>query len=189
MQTSSSTTPFGRRPFSLAQMASQVAANRSRRRRPSSTNGRSSTPSGGQGGARRLRPLARGSVRAADLPSRRPCSAGDDHHRLPFEQNSGAAGQRHGARTPCAGTWRSLVASGLIIRRDSPNGKRYARKGEGGEIEKAFGFDLTPIVARADEFQRLAAEAKAEELVLRHLRERITICRRDIDKMIATGSL
>jgi replication initiation protein RepC len=38
------------------------------------------------------------------------------------------------------------VESGLIIRRDSPNGKRYARKGEGGEIEKAFGFDLTPIV-------------------------------------------
>ena len=82
----------------------------------------------------------------------------------------------------------ALVECGLIIRRDSPNGKRYARKGEGGEIEKAFGFDLTPIVARAVEFQGLAAEAKAEELVLRHLRERITICRRDIDKMIATGS-
>ena len=81
----------------------------------------------------------------------------------------------------------ALVELGLIIRRDSPNGKRYARKGEGGEIEEAFGFDLSPLVARAAEFQRLAAEAKAAEQVLRHLRDRITICRRDIDKMIATG--
>ena len=37
----------------------------------------------------------------------------------------------------------ALVDAGLIIRRDSPNGKRYARKGRGGEIELAFGFDLT----------------------------------------------
>ena len=42
-----------------------------------------------------------------------------------------------------------LVDAGLIIRRDSPNGKRYARRGQGGEIESAFGFDLTPLVARA----------------------------------------
>ncbi|RTL79079.1 MAG: replication initiation protein RepC, partial [Hyphomicrobiales bacterium] len=36
-----------------------------------------------------------------------------------------------------------LVDAGLIIRRDSPNGKRFARRGQGGEIEDAFGFDLT----------------------------------------------
>src|SRR4249919_3201276 len=35
-----------------------------------------------------------------------------------------------------------LVDCGLIARRDSPNGKRYARKGQGGVIETAFGFDL-----------------------------------------------
>ena len=37
-----------------------------------------------------------------------------------------------------------LVHCGLLIRRDSPNGKRYARKGQGGTIESAFGFDLMP---------------------------------------------
>ncbi len=37
-----------------------------------------------------------------------------------------------------------LIDAGLIIRRDSPNGKRFARRGQGGEIEDAFGFDLTP---------------------------------------------
>jgi replication initiation protein RepC len=106
-----------------------------------------------------------------------------------FPSNRNLAQRANGmAETSLRRHLAALVEAGLIIRRDSPNGKRYARKGQGGEIEKAFGFDLTPIVARAGEFQRLAAAAKAAELVLRHLRERITICRRDIDKMIATGS-
>ena len=52
----------------------------------------------------------------------------------------------------------ALVEAGLIIRRDSPNGKRYARKGQGGAIEQAFGFDLAPLVARAAEFETLAEE-------------------------------
>ena len=81
----------------------------------------------------------------------------------------------------------ALVDAGLIIRRDSPNGKRYARKGQGGEIEKAFGFDLAPLVARADEFEALAEAVRAEERALRFTRETITLLRRDISKMIATG--
>jgi replication initiation protein RepC len=81
----------------------------------------------------------------------------------------------------------ALVDCGLVIRRDSPNGKRYARKGRGGDIELAFGFDLSPLVARADEFEAWAEEVRAEERALKLVRERITICRRDIAKMIATG--
>ena len=81
----------------------------------------------------------------------------------------------------------ALVDCGLIIRRDSPNGKRYARKGQGGEIEFAFGFDLGPLVARAEEFEAWAEEVRAEERALQLVRERITLCRRDIAKMIATG--
>jgi replication initiation protein RepC len=80
-----------------------------------------------------------------------------------------------------------LVETGLVIRRDSPNGKRYARKGEGGEIESAFGFDLTPLVARAGEFERLADAVRAERRSLMLIRERITLYRRDIAKMIAAG--
>jgi replication initiation protein RepC len=74
-----------------------------------------------------------------------------------------------------------------VIRRDSPNGKRYARKGEGGAIETAFGFDLTPLVARAAEFERLAGEVQAERRALALVRERITLYRRDVAKMIAAG--
>jgi replication initiation protein RepC len=80
-----------------------------------------------------------------------------------------------------------LVDAGLIIRRDSPNGKRYARKDNAGEIELAFGFDLSPLVVRSEEFEHLAADIEAEARALKLVRERITLCRRDIAKMIATG--
>jgi replication initiation protein RepC len=80
-----------------------------------------------------------------------------------------------------------LVDCGLIIRRDSPNGKRYARKDRAGEIELAFGFDLSPLVVRAEEFEAWAEEVQLEERALKLAREKITICRRDIAKMIATG--
>ena len=187
MQISSSTTPFGRRPFSLAQMARQVAAND----RPADTivhkwqvfdairQGRGALCVSD-------RSLA---VLYALLTFHPETMLGGTDDIVVFPSNRNLAQRANGmAETSLRRHLAALVGSGLIIRRDSPNGKRYARKGQGGEIEKAFGFDLTPIVARAGEFQRLAAEAKAEELVLRHLRERITICRRDIDKMIATGS-
>jgi replication initiation protein RepC len=81
----------------------------------------------------------------------------------------------------------ALVDVGLIVRRDSPNGKRYARKGRGGEIKLAFGFDLAPLVVRADEFDSLAKEIETEARATKLARERITLCRRDIAKMIATG--
>lgn len=80
-----------------------------------------------------------------------------------------------------------LVECGLIIRRDSPNGKRYARKGRGGQIEQAFGFDLSPIVARAAEFKDLAEAVQAEKRAFRVAKERLTLLRRDIVKMIDTG--
>lgn len=80
-----------------------------------------------------------------------------------------------------------LVDCGLIIRRDSPNGKRFARKARGGEIEQAYGFDLAPIVARAEEFRGLADAVQAEKKAFRVARERLTLLRRDIVKMIDAG--
>jgi replication initiation protein RepC len=81
----------------------------------------------------------------------------------------------------------ALVQAGLVVRRDSPNGKRYARKGEGGSIEQAFGFDLSPLVARAAEFEGLAEQARAERRARHLLREEITVLRRDISKTIAVA--
>ena len=57
--------------------------------------------------------------------------------------------------------------AGLIQRKDSPNGKRYARRDKGGDIEQAFGFDLSPLLARAVELAGLAQEVAAERLQFR----------------------
>jgi len=81
----------------------------------------------------------------------------------------------------------ALVDAGLVLRRDSPNGKRYARKSRDGEIDKAFGFDLAPLAARAAEFEALAEEIRAEERARRYAKERITLARRDLAKSIAAG--
>jgi replication initiation protein RepC len=78
----------------------------------------------------------------------------------------------------------ALVDCGLITRRDSPNGKRYARKDRGGDIEEAFGFSLAPLLARAHEFAQAAEHVRAGNRALRLMRERITLHRRDIHKLI-----
>lgn len=78
----------------------------------------------------------------------------------------------------------ALVDAGLILRKDSPNGKRYARRGRAGEVSEAFGFSLAPLLSRAVEIETLAAELTAERELLRATRERLTLCRRDISKLI-----
>ncbi|MEK1886799.1 MAG: plasmid replication protein RepC [Phyllobacterium sp.] len=81
----------------------------------------------------------------------------------------------------------SLVEAGLIIRRDSPNGKRYARRGDTGEIEHAFGFDISPLALRSDEIEAQAAEARNLARAIHRVRSEITIHLRDISKTIAAG--
>ena len=81
----------------------------------------------------------------------------------------------------------SLVAAGLIIRKDSANGKRFARRAQDGSLGDAFGFSLAPLLARSVEIAHLAAEIQAQRLELHSVKERITICRRDIAKLIEVG--
>jgi replication initiation protein RepC len=80
-----------------------------------------------------------------------------------------------------------LVEAGLIQRRDSPNGKRYAHRNRDGEIEQAYGFDLAPLVARAGEIAALAQDVAAERLRFRRTKEALTICRRDVRKLITAA--
>ena len=54
-----------------------------------------------------------------------------------------------------------LVDAGIIIRRDSANGKRYIRKDRAGDIEAAFGFDLSPLLMRAEELAGLGGQTAA----------------------------
>ncbi|WP_295811205.1 plasmid replication protein RepC [uncultured Nitratireductor sp.] len=82
----------------------------------------------------------------------------------------------------------ALVKAGLILRRDSANGKRYARRGEEGRIEEAFGFDLAPLVMRAAEIETHAADARRLARALRALRSEVTIHLRDIAAIVEAAA-
>lgn len=81
----------------------------------------------------------------------------------------------------------ALVDAGLIQRRDSPNGKRYAHRDRAGVIEQAYGFDLSPLLARATELALLAQDVAAERMRFRRAKEALTICRRDVRKLITAA--
>lgn len=78
-----------------------------------------------------------------------------------------------------------LVAAGVLVRRDSPNGKRYARKTHEGK--EAFGFDLSPLVHLFPEFCRLAEGFRAGEARLARLRETVSLMRRDLAGLATYG--
>lgn len=80
-----------------------------------------------------------------------------------------------------------LVEAGLIHRNDSPNGKRYARKGRDGAIETAYGFNLAPLLARSEELALMAQQVAEQRRRLKIIKERISICRRDIRKLISAA--
>lgn len=178
-----STTPFGRRALSLAMVASDLTA-------------RECPPGSSVDKWKVFRALCEAkimvgatdralAVLAALLSFHPQQELEADEDLIVFPSNAQLALRAHGmAPATLRRHLAVLVECGLLVRRDSPNGKRYARKGEGGTIEQAYGFDLTPLVARAAEFERLAETVRAERRALQLLRERVTLCRRDLAKMI-----
>ncbi|RFB83285.1 replication initiation protein RepC [Rhizobium leguminosarum bv. trifolii] len=80
-----------------------------------------------------------------------------------------------------------LVEAGLISRKDSPNGKRYIRRNREGGVDEAYGFSLAPLLARATEIETIAARIAADRQMLRAMKERLTICRRDIAKLVSAA--
>ena len=81
----------------------------------------------------------------------------------------------------------ALVDAGLIVRKDSPNGKRYARRDGQGSIEQAYGFSLAPLLARAEELAGLAQQAAADRKRFLLTKETLSICRRDVRKLISAA--
>lgn len=185
MQTHITTTPFGRRSLSLAHVASQAVA----KARPLEKAVHKWNVFRAICTAKARIGVSERALAVLDaLLSFHPETALTGQDLIVFPSNQQLSLRAHGmAPATLRRHLAVLVDAGLIVRRDSPNGKRYARKDRGGEIELAFGFDLSPLVARADEFEAWAEEVRAEERALKLVRERITLCRRDIAKMIATG--
>tara|TARA_R110002020_G_scaffold70506_21_gene182967 strand:- start:2669 stop:3841 length:1173 start_codon:yes stop_codon:yes gene_type:complete len=78
-----------------------------------------------------------------------------------------------------------LVDAGIVVRRDSPNGKRYARRY--GDEKIAYGFDLSPLARRAVEFRDAAEQARADAARLKRLREEASLMRRDLEALAVEG--
>ncbi|RUX92593.1 replication initiation protein RepC [Mesorhizobium sp. M2A.F.Ca.ET.040.01.1.1] len=183
METGIATTPFGRRPMSLAMLAAQKETLESPKGRVvekwqvyrNLCEGKSIVGVGD-------RALAVLNALLSFYPDN---ELSEENGLIVFPSNTQLSLRAHGM--PDATVRRHLAAlvdCGLILRRDSPNGKRYARKGRGGEIEEAFGFSLAPLLARAHQFEAAAERVRADNRALRLMRERITLHRRDVQKLI-----
>ena len=75
---------------------------------------------------------------------------------------------------------RRLAEIGVISFKDSPNGKRWGQRDADGRIIEAYGFDLSPLSARVEEFEQLQAELQAERELCQRLKRQITVARRMI---------
>ncbi|ARM90776.1 replication initiation protein RepC 1 (plasmid) [Rhizobium sp. CIAT894] len=183
MESGSVTTPFGRRPMTFGMLASQAAA---RKIEP----GQSIDKWKLYRALCEARPLLGVTDRAlailnALLSFYPKGELSEGNGLVVFPSNAQLSLRAHGmAEQTIRRHLASLIEAGLLIRKDSPNGKRYARKEQGGELREAFGFSLAPLLARAEEIERLAAEVAADRLHLQRLRERLTLCRRDVAKLI-----
>jgi replication initiation protein RepC len=79
---------------------------------------------------------------------------------------------------------RRLAELGLVLMRDSPNGKRFGRR-VNGRIVEAYGFDLSPLATRMAEFEAIAAEGRARKERMQTLRRRATTARNRLRQTLA----
>lgn len=186
MQTGNVTTPFGRRPMTLALVKGQLGGDNPR-------------PERGVekwkvfrdvAEARQLLGLQDRAVAVLDalLTFYPHNELKPDNSLVVFPSNAQLSVRAHGiAGTTLRRHLAALVDAGLIHRRDSPNGKRYAHRGHAGEIEQAFGFDLEPLLARAAELAGMAQQVAEEARAFRRAKEALTLCRRDVRKLISAA--
>jgi replication initiation protein RepC len=76
---------------------------------------------------------------------------------------------------------RALQEAGIFVMRDDPQGRRYGHRDiKTGCITKAFGFDLSLLMERHEEFKKIAAEAQIERNRMKKLRQQKTLARKAI---------
>lgn len=186
MQTGSVTTPFGRRQISLAHMTRQLAA---KAIQPGKSVDKWKVFRDASEARQQLGLQDRSLAVLDALLSFYPDNKlAHDAKLVVFPSNTQLSLRAHGiAGATLRRHLALLVEVGLILRKDSANGKRYARKDRSGEIESAFGFDLSPLLARAEELAAMAQSIVADRVLFRRTKENLTICRRDVRKLLAAA--
>ncbi|UOA28885.1 plasmid replication protein RepC [Pseudosulfitobacter sp. DSM 107133] len=111
-------------------------------------------------------------------------SLSDNDNLVVYPSNRALGERAHGmAESTLRRHLSALSAAGLIQRHDSPNGKRYAARDRSGDVVRAFGFDLRPLLVRARQITHAAAEAHAAAERMRRLREEVSLTKRDALKL------
>jgi replication initiation protein RepC len=75
---------------------------------------------------------------------------------------------------------RVLQEAGIFVMRDDPQGRRYGHRDNNGRITRAFGFDLSLLAERHEEFKKIAAAAQIERNRMKKLRQQKTLARKAI---------
>lgn len=186
MQTGSVTTPFGRRPMTLALVRRQTAMAEIE---PGKTADKWKVFRDASAAMEMLGVQSNSLAVLDALLSFYPDNElRQDAQLIVFPSNVQLALRAHGmAGATLRRHIAMLVEAGLIVRKDSANGKRYARKDRAGQIERAFGFDLSPLLARSEELALLAQQVMASRAEFRIAKESLTICRRDVRKLITAA--
>lgn len=186
MQSGSVTTPFGRRPMTLALVKGQLeTAERSASEPVEKWKVFRDVCEAKDIFGLQDRSLA---VLHALVSFHPETDLSDESGLVVFPSNAQLSIRAHGiAGTTLRRHLAALIDAGLIQRRDSPNGKRYAHRSRGGDIEDAFGFSLAPLLARAAELAGLAQQVAEERLRFKRAKEALTLCRRDVRKLISAA--
>jgi replication initiation protein RepC len=186
MQSGNVTTPFGRRPMTLALVKGQLKSADIRKGKSADKwkvyrdvcDARALL-------GLRDRALA---VLNALLSFYPDAELSNDENLVVFPSNAQLIARANGiAGTTLRENLAVLVDAGLINRNDSPNGKRYVRRGNDGAIETAYGFSLSPLLARSEELALLAQQVTEDARHLKVVKERTTIVRRDVRKLITAA--
>lgn len=106
----------------------------------------------------------------------------EDH--MCFASNAALAKRAHVSVQTVERHVAKLVKLGLLARRPSGNGKRWARRDQQGQIVYATGLSLLPLVERHGEFLGIASalEARTQELTL--LRDRCLAALAELKKRV-----
>lgn len=199
MQIQIGTTPFGRRPIPLDQFAARMLASEAPPRATSSdkalTGRQCRTPVDKWALYDDLREAATRhgigdrslAVLHALLSFHPGKELAEGSELTVFPSNKQLAARAHGmADATLRRHLNALIEAGLLLRHDSANGKRFARRDRQGRITQAFGFSLRPLLERADAIRKDAEDLRHQKVRLRLCRERITLMRRDIGRITET---
>jgi len=81
---------------------------------------------------------------------------------------------------------RKMIELGVIAAKDSANGKRFAQRSAQGQIVRAYGFDLSPLLNRLGEFRAQLAAVKEQERERQVAFDELTIHRRSAMEALRT---